>query len=156
MQIVGIFALVASIVFVGLQLKQSQEIAMSQAFQSRTDTNLAMYLASAENPMFVSATAKFYSGDAESMTPEELVVMRQYARVLLSSSENLHYQYVNGFISEERQRSGRDQFKRMLSGEMVPFPVRQIYVETKIIFLPEFQGYVDEILREIDGEKTSK
>ena len=58
----------------------------------------------------------------------------------------------NGFISEERQRSGRDQLKRILSGEMVPFPVRQVYVETQISFLPGFQEYVNEILREIDGE----
>lgn len=113
---------------------------------------MSMYLASSENPVFLSAMAKYYSGDAESMTPDENIVMQQYARVLLTSSENLHYQYINGFISEARRRSGREQLKAILAGKVVPFPVRRIYIETQNTFLPEFQEYVNEILREIDSE----
>jgi hypothetical protein len=42
MQVVGIFALVASLVFVGLQMRQSQEIAIAGQFQNRTQTVLSM------------------------------------------------------------------------------------------------------------------
>jgi len=35
MQVFGIFALVASLVFVGLQMKQTHETALSNAYQSR-------------------------------------------------------------------------------------------------------------------------
>ena len=40
MQVIGIFALVASLVFVGLQMRQSQEIAIAGQFQNRTETVL--------------------------------------------------------------------------------------------------------------------
>lgn len=103
--------------------------------------------------MFVSAMAKFYSGQSETMTPEENVVMAQYARMLLSSSENPHYQYISGFIPEDRMRSGRGQLKPLLSGEVVPFPVRRIFLETKSSYLPDFQEYMDELLSEIDAER---
>ncbi len=35
MQVIGIFAVVASLIFVGLQMKQTQEIALSAAYQAR-------------------------------------------------------------------------------------------------------------------------
>lgn len=38
LQIVGIFAVVASLVFVGLQLKQTQEIAIAGQYQQRIDS----------------------------------------------------------------------------------------------------------------------
>ena len=41
MQVIGIFALVASLVFVGLQLKQSHEIALAEQYQSRTETTIS-------------------------------------------------------------------------------------------------------------------
>lgn len=62
MQIVGIFALVASLLFVGLQLKQAQDIALSEVSQSRTDTTVELIVKSAENSYFVSASAKKQSG----------------------------------------------------------------------------------------------
>lgn len=60
MQVLGIFALVASIVFVGMQLRQSQQIATSQALQSRVDGSIPILLTSAENPYFVSAFDNFF------------------------------------------------------------------------------------------------
>jgi hypothetical protein len=35
LQVVGFFAVVASLVFVGLEMRQAQEISVSQAYQSR-------------------------------------------------------------------------------------------------------------------------
>ena len=38
MQIIGIFAVVASLIFVGLQMRQDQQIAMSESYSSMTDS----------------------------------------------------------------------------------------------------------------------
>jgi len=102
MQVVGIFAVVASLIFVGMQMQQDQKIALSQAFQSRTDTQVEMLITSADNPLFVSAVTKNVSGNADSTTDMEGLAVRQYAAAFLYLSENLHYQYVNGFIDEDR------------------------------------------------------
>ncbi len=44
MRIVGLFAVVASLIFVGLQMKQSQEIALADQYQSRAESAQDMYL----------------------------------------------------------------------------------------------------------------
>ena len=38
LQIIGLFGVIASLVFVGLQLKQSHEIALAEIYQARTAT----------------------------------------------------------------------------------------------------------------------
>lgn len=35
MEVIGIFAVVASLIFVGLEMRQAHEISLSQAYQSR-------------------------------------------------------------------------------------------------------------------------
>ena len=49
MQVIGIFAVVASLLFVGLQMKQSQEIALAEQYQARADAAQAMYLSVLES-----------------------------------------------------------------------------------------------------------
>ena len=44
MQVVGMFALVASIVFVGLQMRQSHEIALANQYQARAEATQNMYM----------------------------------------------------------------------------------------------------------------
>ena len=49
MQVIGIFALVASLVFVGLQMRQAHEIALSDIYQSRAASVIEMVTANAAN-----------------------------------------------------------------------------------------------------------
>ena len=64
MQIIGIFALVASLIFVGLQMKQSQDIAIAAQYQSRADTALEYYLAQMQSDQALSSRGKALSKDA--------------------------------------------------------------------------------------------
>ena len=43
MQIVGMFAIVASLIFVGLQMKQSQEIAIAAQYQARAESAMNIH-----------------------------------------------------------------------------------------------------------------
>ena len=65
MQVVGIFAVVASLIFVGLQMQQDREIALSVATQARTETTVQSIAANAANPFYMSAIDKIANGDAE-------------------------------------------------------------------------------------------
>jgi hypothetical protein len=154
MQVVGIFALVASLIFVGLQMKQSQEIAMTQANQSRLDTNVAMLTASAENPYFVSAFGKFFAGDEEPITQAEYVALRRYGTALLYNFQNTHDQYLNGFNTEAAWQATQEALKSFLE-ERGPIPMRQTYSEQKNLFKPLFQNVVNGILLEIDAEEVA-
>jgi hypothetical protein len=42
LQVVGLFGVIASLVFVGLQMRQDREIALSEAYQDRTAISLSL------------------------------------------------------------------------------------------------------------------
>ena len=45
LQVVGIFGVLASLIFVGLQMKQAHEIALSNTYQSRSDATVDAMMA---------------------------------------------------------------------------------------------------------------
>ena len=51
----------------------------------------------------------------DQLTPEEAIVARDRWNAQLVYLENMHYQYVSGFISEEQWQSNRVELTRMLS-----------------------------------------
>ena len=55
---IGIFGVIASLMFVGLQLKQSQEIAVSAAYQARADASNDITVTAFNTPEFTSIVAK--------------------------------------------------------------------------------------------------
>ena len=72
LQIVGIFAVVASLIFVGLQLKQTQEIAIAGQYQQRFDS-----VADFQSAMIQSAPAMRVVGGfihQETASNEELML----------------------------------------------------------------------------------
>lgn len=157
-QIVGIFALVASLIFVGLQLKQSQDIALSQAYQSRADNTIEMLLTSAENPVFVSAVVKNGGvladpyARTDTLTPEEQVTLAQYARAMLFTNENLFYQYTNGFLPAARWRASREALAEMIAGRF-GLPVRALYEENPDLWSAEYQAIVNEMIRQAEAKQ---
>ena len=54
-EIIGVAAIVASLIFVGLQLKQSQEIALATSFQARTTTLAEAFASRAANSDAIAA-----------------------------------------------------------------------------------------------------
>ncbi len=149
-ELVGISAIVASLIFVGLQMKQSQEIALSQAFQLRSDTSIDVLLATTENPTYISGLRKGRAG--EPLSEDEKGVMRQYVLVFLYMWENLHYQYVNGFIEKDRWLSGRELI-RHLTTENNGLPIRATFEQSQSRFNTEFTQEIQELFAEIDEGK---
>ena len=154
LQIVGIFAVVASLLFVGLQLKQSQDIALSQASQARTAMSIETLISTTENSNFISAVAKGRSGRRAEQTLEEQVTMSQYAIALLMSYEDQQFQYSNGFLTEERWQAARRGLKNFLRDE-ANIPVRQAFERLPSRFSNSLQEVVNELIAEIDDTKIA-
>jgi hypothetical protein len=85
MQVVGIFAVVASLVFVGMEMRQSQKIALSAAYQARSDSSMNFRMAPFESETLQSAMAKTYIQEMsiDQLTPEELIVLRGRGKIQL-------------------------------------------------------------------------
>ena len=76
MQVVGIFAVVASLIFVGLQMKQAQDIAVAAQYQERTASSIEAVSARSQIAAVKSEMAKIISDryasyDSTDMSPED-------------------------------------------------------------------------------------
>jgi len=116
LEIIGIFGVIASLVFVGLEMRQSQRIALSAAYQARADSSMVIRMAAVESETLQSAKAKIRLGQRfDKLTPEELSAIEDLMAGNMIYLENMHYQYVNGFISEEHWKSNRAELMGLLS-----------------------------------------
>jgi len=86
-ELVAVFSIVASLIFVGLQMKQDQEIALSAAYQARTDTLVEFLTASASDEVIRSAMLKDFNGITE-MTSEERFAARMMSRAGVELMQN--------------------------------------------------------------------
>ena len=98
MQVFGMFAIVASLIFVGLQMKQSQEIAIASQYQARAEAGMERHLTGMETGM---SNAFFRMTPIEQMSPDQFnydVSRNLWAWLNL---DNNHYQYQAGFMTDE-------------------------------------------------------
>ena len=100
-QIIGLFALVASLVFVGFQIRQTQEIAESEAYQNRAATALELQTMQASSPEFMSAVAKLYAGHDDELTAQEKVTAEYFIGAEIMMIGNVHFQFEAGYLPEE-------------------------------------------------------
>ena len=100
-EVVGIISVVASLIFVGMETRQSHEISLSQAYQSRVATVVEWNSAFAANPAALSAYRKSANGAVDEITTEEREALRSMMHGLFHLYDNAHLQYEMGFVPEE-------------------------------------------------------
>jgi len=93
MQVIGIFAVVASLIFVGLQMKQDQEIALAAQYQARTDSTLNLFGSWIESGYVLPP---FRNRVTESFTGQD-IAQAEWQWVAL---DNHYFQYQKGFLEE--------------------------------------------------------
>ena len=93
-EFVGIGAIVASLVFVGLQLKQSQEIAIAAQYHDRAEASMNLALAHLEADYVPLA---FRHGLSDDISAGDINTFHW----LWISQDNHYYQYQLGFMAEE-------------------------------------------------------
>jgi len=148
MQVVGIFAVVASLIFVGLEMRQAREISMSQAYQARGAAVVEWDTAFAANPAALSASRKAADGAADEITTEEYEALRYMILGLFHLFDNAHYQYQEGFVSQEFWNMTRENLK----GQMMN-PVGNAIFLKKVDqgILPDFRDVILEISKELEA-----
>lgn len=101
LQVFGLLGVIASLVFVGLQMKQTQEIALAATYNERAAMTVEIASSVQGSPKLISALSKLYSGQRGSLTAEEYTVLEYLANAELTNIENNHFQYENGFLPPE-------------------------------------------------------
>jgi hypothetical protein len=129
-EVVGIAAVVASLIFVGMEIRQSQEIAIASQYQSRIEFNLGFFDA-IDAQGFLSVGERFKQRVSESNLPDEskqgflqidsasLGRAAIELRRILFIFDNNHYQYRAGFVDEESWQAIRRRMKNVLAGNSI-------------------------------------
>jgi hypothetical protein len=154
LQVVGLFGVIGSLMFVGLQMKQDREIALSVAAQARTDTTIQNLMGISANPYFMSAIDKIATNGIESLLPSERQAMSFASNTLLFNFENIHYQYSNGFVPEDRWGGTREALKVVLLQQY--YGTRQQFEANPSIWREAFQVVIHELIAEIDAEAAQQ
>lgn len=100
LSIAGQFGVIASLVFVGWQVKLDNDIAKSATYQARSAVAAEFYWTFATDPVTRSALSKMGQGITE-LTDEETLAASWIWRSGKELLQNSYYQYQNGNLDEE-------------------------------------------------------
>lgn len=163
-ELIGIAAIVASLLFVGLQMKQSQDIAIAAQYQSRSDAALQWYTSRMESDKLLSTTAGWISNqdftadpvtvrlDSDTESPESLAIRYLSYRANFTMFDNYHFQYEQGFLTEDAWNAFRVRLKATIADMVTAEMFRQQANQWR-------KGFSDlciEILDELHAERASK
>jgi hypothetical protein len=141
MQVFGIFALVASLVFVGLQMKQSQEIAIAAQYQERYSTAVEYWIGRGSHPSEMRSVAEGQykshgppSGELGELSAVEFGIKYSSTRQALVMYDNYHFQYAAGFLTNEAWET----YKRQMRGFIHAPMIQWILTNSESSFRPSF------------------
>lgn len=138
-QVVAAFAVVASLVFVGLQMRQSDSTQQALMHQARTDRHIQIGLTMLDPSH--RDIYKSVEGDARQLSEKEVNYLTGLSRVSLLNSEDIVWQGKRGFLDESVLED-----QRRVIATMMRLPAqRVVWRMTKHRYGRDFIAFVDEI-----------
>jgi hypothetical protein len=158
-EIVGIFGVIASLLFVGMQVMLERRVATAGQYQNRAEIRMQQEISLFENKDWIEAQARdweknkprFWNEEVESLhesrqEPMSVLVTRVRAMVMfVVLMQNNYYQYEQGFLEEDVWSDMRQTLKNSLRD-----PIRRgLYSDRGD---DSFRALIQELLSEIDAE----
>jgi len=112
LQILGFAGLIASLVFVGLELRQSREIAIADVYQQRAAMLIDVHSITLSSELLYDVYNKASSG--EPLNSGDQILMATGLTPIFTYWENNHFQYEMGLLSEEQWVSSRNAMEAVL------------------------------------------
>ena len=110
LQVVGFFGIIASLLFVGLEMQQSRQIAMADIYQQRAAMVIESNSIGLTSEILFDIRSKREAG--ETLTNTEQALLNSAWNPGLNYAENNHYQYQLGFLSNEQWISTRNNMRK--------------------------------------------
>ena len=156
----GLLAVVIWLVFVGLQLRQSQEIAIAAQYQARMDAASSHYMAILQSEPGLRVVGQDLKAAIltdpelapelrawiESQPVEDLAFRAIGAIIFLKSHDNVYFQYQEGFLSSEAWDALRTQLKVGLHDPRSW--VRSVYEENPMVWRESYRELIEELIAE--------
>ncbi len=129
-------------------MKQSDKIALSEIYQTRTTAVVEWNTSLASNQLALSAFEKIATGHVNEITPIEARSGNHFVNAAMLFYENSHYQNTLGFLPDEHWERARLSIKNNMRD---PF-WRTSILSHKSNLRMSFVAVLDEIERELAAE----
>ena len=145
-EMVGITAVVASLIAVAIELRQTQSAIVANTYQARAYDAIDKNWRIAESPVLGSILANVSADPStiDSLTDDELRRVRALVRGMRLDADNEYYQYRQGFLDEEYFESA---LKPRIARQARLW--RSFGIEER---RPSFKQFVDEQLANADTQ----
>ena len=151
LQLSGMIGLIASLTFVGLQLKQSQDIAIAAQYGDRSAEATQYWRFVAEFPELLEDVGKRHREHVaaannynDELSDEQIGLRYVQTRSYIESWDNNYFQYISGFMAEESWAVYESRLRRGCSSGGI---VRAILVNHPEAFR---QSFVNHCLQDAD------
>jgi hypothetical protein len=141
-EIVGGVGIIASLIFVGIQLQQSSDAVKAQTRSQISIAYSQMIQSQRQDQGYISTTIKLRNN--ESLDEIERLRWELNMGSIMRLAENSFYQYRNGNYSEREFEGERDFWKQYFSS---PYNL-EVWSKLKNGFSPDFREDIDKLIEE--------
>jgi hypothetical protein len=146
-ELIGIAAIVASLIFVGLELQQSRKIAIADIYQQRAALAIDVQTSLIVPEQRLEIFRKYTAG--ESLSDFEKGLLNFSNNPWLSYYENNHFQYQLGLLSAEQWIASRKAMRTMVRRPIF----RDWWEEERSSWRESFALEVDSVMEEEIAKK---
>jgi hypothetical protein len=140
-EMIGIAAIVASLIFVGLQMRQTHEIALVTLTQMRSDAARELAATQIGSEPLLQIDAKIHAG--EELTPYESMTLSLLPFLFFNQFENSHFLFEKDYITEEQWESDLEAIRFFVSTQPA---YAEYWAEYKHIFRASYVAEIDQAL----------
>ena len=154
-ELVGIFAVVASLVFVGVEVRQNSVATRSATNAAVKDAFSELNLAIASSPELARAMVSLAESPDDALPEDQLRVLALW-RALFHTWSNVHRQHLNGTVDPALYDAVVQEISALAGefhGPVAPSDVerrkrqmRWAWESERFLFNPDFQLFVDRII----------
>ena len=144
LQVIGVFGVIASLVFVGLQLKQSQDIALAAQYHARAAAVMdyrAVQLASG-----FDFSTRFQPEGEGGLSPAQHNALVGASEWAWTQLDNNHYQHEAGFLDDESWQALQNNIRGLSAGIS-----RRVFEDKKPTMRRSFVEFVEQRWKEAGG-----
>ena len=144
---ISTIAVVASLIFVGVQINQSNQVAKATIRQSLNETDMQIFTITIDQNTLAKADYKLAKG--EKLNDYENHQLEKYREFNFRDFDNSFYQYQIGLFEEEAWEAYRRLIMKSFNRDN---GYKEMWYENKESFSVSFQVEIEKILKEIELE----
>jgi hypothetical protein len=141
-ELISAMAIVASLIFVGIQIKQSNDLVKANTYREIRDGMIALNFLNFSNPEYAALSLKI--SDDDELSPKEAMQRRNFGFYVINKADVAYEQYQRGLIDRRELRETLNAFFGVLSQNLWMQDQLRQYSRLPGNYDPEFIAYIDE------------